>query len=350
MWCGGRPPLGYDVIDKKLVINRDEAERVRGIFRIYLEQGSLLATCRELDRRQWRNKVWKNEPRGHVIDKTLLHRMLTNPIYIGKVTYRDEVHDGQHEAIIDQETWDAVQARLRDKGRDHDPARNKWGVLLRGLVKCGVCGASMVHHYASKGAKRYSYYVCDTQQKRGAAACPGSRISTRELEEFVIERIKEIGKDPALVRETIEAAKRDQESKKPELIAELRRLDQHKRTLAAERANLITAIGQGGAGTPTLVQRLGEIDEALAKAAQRAEELRQQLVLIETSVVDEGDLRGALAGFDEIWAELFPREQARILSLLVDTVTFNGTQNEVAITFRPGGIKVLASESARRSA
>jgi hypothetical protein len=208
----------------------------------------------------------------------------------------------------------------------------------------------MVHHYTAKGTERFSYYVCDTQQKRGAAACPGSRISTRELESFVIEKIREIGKDPAIVAETIKAAKRDQEAKKPELIAELRRLDQENRAMAAETANLITAIGQGGAGTPTLVQRLGEVDQALAHASQRAEEARTALMGIETAMIDEDDLRAALAGFDEVWAQLFPREQARVLALLIDAVTFNGTANEVGLTFRPGGIKALASQSTRRSA
>lgn len=100
-WTGGRPILGYDVdpVGPKLVIHAEEAERVRAIFDLYLEKQSLIAAACELDRRGWRTKRWTthkdHECGGQSFDKTVLFRLLTNVVYVGKVRYKDEVHAGE---------------------------------------------------------------------------------------------------------------------------------------------------------------------------------------------------------------------------------------------------------------
>ena len=106
-WAGGIPVLGYDVDArlKRLVINTEEAERVRAIFALYLEHGALLPVVRELDRRGWRNKVWvtrKGQTRGgRAFTKTRLQELLTNVVYFGQVRYRGELFAGEQEALID---------------------------------------------------------------------------------------------------------------------------------------------------------------------------------------------------------------------------------------------------------
>jgi site-specific DNA recombinase len=99
-WSGGTPVLGYDVDAraKRLVVNEEEAERVRAIFGLYLERRALLSVVRELDQRGWRGKAWttrKGQRRGgRVITKTRLQEMLTNPLYVGRVRYRGELFSG----------------------------------------------------------------------------------------------------------------------------------------------------------------------------------------------------------------------------------------------------------------
>ncbi len=105
-WSGGMPLLGYDVDPRgsKLVVNEEEAARVRTIFELYLHHQSMIATIKELDQRGWTNKRWttrKGHERGGLpFTKTSLFKLLTNVTYLGKIKYKDEVHNGEHAAIV----------------------------------------------------------------------------------------------------------------------------------------------------------------------------------------------------------------------------------------------------------
>jgi site-specific DNA recombinase len=210
LWVGGRPILGYDVAEKKLVVNETEAVLVREIFARYLEEKSLLAIAGDLNRRELRTKS-RTTRKGKIIpgqdwDKNAVRRLLANPLYIGKVPYRGEQSEGVHQAIVDRETFARVQERLAERVspvRRH--LRRRWGFLLGGLVRCGLCHGAMTHHFTARGARRYSYYVCHARQQRGREGCAGSRVRVHELEEVVIDRLLEVGNDAELIAAANEA-------------------------------------------------------------------------------------------------------------------------------------------------
>jgi site-specific DNA recombinase len=141
-WAGGHPVLGYDVDPRgfKLVVNADEAVRVRAIFELYLEHQGMLGVLQELQRRGWHNKGWttrKGRQRGgKPFSKSTLHKLLTNVTYIGRIRYKNEVHDGEHAAIIEPDVWQRVQALLLRNGRTGGAVvRNQFGALLKGLLR-----------------------------------------------------------------------------------------------------------------------------------------------------------------------------------------------------------------------
>jgi site-specific DNA recombinase len=117
-WSGGRPILGFDVDPKggRLLVNEAEAARVRAIYEIYLDRESLIATIAELDARGWTNKQWLNkkgrESGGSPFNKHSLYSLLTNVLYTGRSTYKDEIHDGEQPAIVDDETFRRVRQIL----------------------------------------------------------------------------------------------------------------------------------------------------------------------------------------------------------------------------------------------
>lgn len=155
MWTGGRPILGYDVKDKKLIVNPSEAERVRAIFQLYLDVGTLSVTIEELNRRGWHAKSWTNQDgvfvHGSAFNRSQLHAFLRNPLLIGRQTLGEETFDGQHEQIVSREVWDAVQVQLARHGRRGGcESKNKHGVLLRGLLSCAVCGSPMKHSFGAR--------------------------------------------------------------------------------------------------------------------------------------------------------------------------------------------------------
>ena len=91
---------------------------------------------------------------GRPFDKTSLHRLLTNPIYLGKVRHRGEEFKGEHEAIVDEAVWNSVQQMLLRNSRNGGAeTRNKYGALLRGLIRCGSCDVAMGHVFTRKGTK-----------------------------------------------------------------------------------------------------------------------------------------------------------------------------------------------------
>jgi site-specific DNA recombinase len=204
-WSGGMPRLGYDVDprSKKLVVNREEAARVRAIFRLYLERQALVPVVQELERRAWFNKRWvtrKGRRRGgRPFTKPRLYELLTNVLYVGKVRHKRDVHDGEHAAIVPAALWHQVQTLLKQNGSASAAVpRSPTDALLQGLLRCVACGCAMTPSHATKhGNRRYRYYLCTEAQKRGRHTCPAPSLPAAEIERFVLDRLQAVGHQPA---------------------------------------------------------------------------------------------------------------------------------------------------------
>lgn len=203
-WVGGFPPFGYDVAPKGgvLTVNATEAHRVREAFRLYLELGTLMPVVQEFDSRGWRMKKWTTQEGrdrgGASFNKGTLHKLLTNHLYTGRVKFQDKLYAGEHERIIDDETFDGVQEQLTRNGRGGGKIRNKGGALLKSLVRCS-CGAAMTHTYVQKKSIRYRYYVCVTAHQQGWNKCVTQSVSAPELESAVIENLRKFSQQPAML-------------------------------------------------------------------------------------------------------------------------------------------------------
>ena len=354
-WSGGMPLLGYDVDPRgsKLIVNEDEAVRVRAIFDLYLEYQSLLPVIGELDRRGWANKRWTTrkgrERGGKPFTKTSLYKLLTNVTYTGRITYKDEIHNGEHAAIVSTEVWQRVQSVLRRNGRSGGaPVRNKFGALLKGLLRCVPCNCAMSPtHSTRNGNKRYRYYVCTNAQKRGWHNCPSKSIPAPEIERFVVDQIKRIGQDPALLGQTIAQARGQGQSRVEELEAERRGLERDLGRWNGEVRGLLDQIAPND-GDTAATARLADLQERIRVTERRATETREQVIAMSRKLVDEREVAKAMSAFDPVWESLAPREQARVVQLLVQGVDYDGSSGKVTITFHPTGIKTLADDLANR--
>ena len=214
-WAGGRPVLGYDLIPGKcrLEVNPGEAERVRAIFDLYLRHKSLVAVVRELERRRWGTKSWTTRAGkamgGRPFDKKALLALLDNVVYLGQVRHHKSVYAGEHEAIVDAEVFERTRRTLRSNGVSGGMyVRNKHGALLKSLLVCGPCARAMVHSFTCRGKRRYRYYVCTTCQTKGWDQCPSKSVPAEQMEAFVVERIRGLARDPAVLEATLAAGER----------------------------------------------------------------------------------------------------------------------------------------------
>jgi len=341
-WIGGTPLLGYDVNPNggRLLVNEAEAVRVREVFALYLQTESLLDTATERNRRGWTAKRWttrRGETRGGGrFTKTLLHRLLTNATYIGQVDFQGAAYPGEQAAIVDGETWAKVRRLLRRNGRAGGAAvRNKHHALLRGLLWCTACDAVMTPVYSQKAGRRYRYYVCAAAHRHGWQSCPTKSLPAREIEQFVVDRIRRLGTDPALQQAVLAHAREHAQDQAARLATERRQVEQDLRSYGAE---VNRAVRSGDTGRLVVLQGLTAETEA------RQAEIARQAATVAAEAGMEGDLVEALRQFDPVWENLTPAEQVRVVALLVERVAYDARTETVAVTFRPGGFRAMLAE------
>ena len=116
--------------------------------------------------------------------------LLSNPLYIGKVQLKGELHDGEHPAIVELDLWQKANQLLASSTVQEQPkARERIEVILRGLLHCEACGTPMVPAYTKRNMVRVRYYTCLSAQKRGWKTCPSRSLPAHVIEAAVLERL-----------------------------------------------------------------------------------------------------------------------------------------------------------------
>jgi site-specific DNA recombinase len=195
MWMGGMVPLGYDIKDRQLIVNENEAEQVREIFRLYLELGCVKKLKAHLDQSGARTKIRISQS-GHsyggaAYSRGGLYKILQSRIYVGEVQHRGQAYPGLHAPIIDREQWEKVPALMADNVHARHFSKNiNSPSLLRGLLFEGS-GDRFTPAHTTKRGKRYRYYVSQRVIRDAATGLfkPG-RIPARDLEQPVLAELK----------------------------------------------------------------------------------------------------------------------------------------------------------------
>jgi site-specific DNA recombinase len=196
MWMGGWAPLGYEVKDRKLIVNQADADLVRSIFQRFVKTGSATLLARELIAENVRNKY------GKLIDKGILYKMLSNPVYIGVAVHKGVSYPGEHVGIIDPKIWDKVQARFQENPRKRAAAtRAQTPSLLKGII-FGPTGVAMSPTHTRKNGRLYRYYLSQTVLKQGSGDCPVARVPAAEIEKIVIDQVRLLLLSPEIIVQT----------------------------------------------------------------------------------------------------------------------------------------------------
>ncbi|WP_037301969.1 recombinase family protein [Rubritepida flocculans] len=274
MWMGGKVPLGYDVANRKLVVNEAEAARVRRVFELFVETGSGVETVRRLQAEGITSKS------GKLLDKGDVYKALNLRTYIGEVTHKGNIYRGEHQAIVPRDLWERAHSILQvsprsraAQNRQHAPA------LLKGLIY-GVDGRALSPTYCVKKGRQYRYYVAQAVLRN--ADSQGSdivrRVSAAEIEAAVVDQVRALLRQPEVVVGTWLAARAEApDVKEGEVREALARLDPLWGELfPAEQARIVRAlvervvVGPAGADIRLRVEGLAGLVRDLTAIAPRA--------------------------------------------------------------------------------
>ena len=298
-YMGGPPVLGYDVdrTNKKLVVNEKEAELVRYIFKQFLKTGSPTLLAKELNKQGHTTKsyvtVAGHPHEGRPWNKTHIYRTLHNNLYLGEVVHQGNHYPGEHEAIISRDLWRKAHSILEQNCAARGAyTKAKTPALLKGIIRCGHCDHAMTMSFTRKPSKKvYRYYVCVGATKKGYDTCPVRTVAAGEIEEVVKRQLRAVFTSPELIERTYQAAKKIEAD-------EMERL------------------------------RTGKAD--------------LELQTLQSEKLTEREVIEAFDNLDQVWDELFPAEQARLVHLLIERVTVY--QDDLNIKFRANGLQTLIAE------
>jgi site-specific DNA recombinase len=274
---------------------------------------------------------------GWPFTKGRLFRLLTNPIYIGKIDFQNQTYDGEHDAIVGVPAWEDVQRILQQNGRDGGAAvRSTDSALLKGLLRCAFCRAAMIRTYTTKNAHRSPHYTCVEARQRGRGKCENQPVSEYSIKAEMTLQICRIGSDPRIVAAVV--AKVNEKSRG--MVAELSLERQAaQRELASLGTKLRELLPDAGSGDQTMAEQMADLHERIGRTEYRSREILRELRSLEGESVDEADLRVVLAQFEPVWELLNSREQARIIRIVIEHIDYSGKTNRLTVRFRSPGVR-----------
>lgn len=327
-YSGGRPILGYDVVQRKLVVNLKEAPIVLALFKKYLELGSIARTARWANLQGYRTKHVRYADGREVGSKKFkradLQRMLGNITYVGKVRFDDMEFKGEHEGIIPEKTFLEVQnllAAKRDKPRRSDQKQKD--TLLLGILKCGFCGGAYTSSFVNKKGpngktKRYYYYKCTKKIKDEAGACPAADLRADVIDTAFTGFFRKLAQEPEKLEAVLQAAQGAFQEGAGPIEKERDRLSKQLALVEGQALALVDRLAD-----PELAQidaikvRLTDLDQQQRHLKGQIAELTLQLRDRRDQVVSIEEIQAAYRQFDELWEELDFEERRYAIRLLV---------------------------------
>ncbi|MDF7806259.1 recombinase family protein [Pontiellaceae bacterium B12219] len=344
-YCGGVPPLGYDVDrdKKKLMVNPEESRLVQRIFKRYVQLGSVQQLGKELNEQGYRTKSWTTkkgiERIGTEWNNGQLYRLLNNRLYLGEIAYKGKNYPAEHDAVIDQQVWDQAQALLSENQRaKRVKARVKTISPLSGVIRCGHCDCAMGITYTKKKDRRYSYYICMKDDKRPVSTCPIKRVSSGDIEKVVLEQLGAVFRTPTLVAKTYFTARDLENEERERLDAERLKLEEKLRT--AQRGAL--ALMSADSTDPEAFSQLTEANRLVGELSDQLAPIVARLNAMKSGAITEADVSAAFQSIEVFWEDLFPLERHRLIQLLVDRIELR--EEGIDMTLKTNGLTGLVSE------
>jgi site-specific DNA recombinase len=338
-WATGKLPFGYCRNDDKDVIpDGREAPVVRRVFQLYTRDrlGTtsiarlLTEECAPAPARGWQPAV--------------VQWLLENEAYLGRVHWRGESYPGLHDPLVDEQTFQAAQALLRERGQDLTLRRgNRSDFLLSGVMRCGRCKRAYIGMSAKGNGGTYFYYACSGRQKLGRKACDGERLNRDKLEAAVLDQLARLYRDGDLIADALHRARNEHQADRPAL-------EEQRRTVTEEIRRGERALDRYYQAFESGDLEPGQFKIRLADLQAKLDTLREQEETLSLHLADPGDAfdPGALAAVADRLRDTLatgePEQTKALLRLLIKELRVNG-RSEILPTYRVVTPEVCATPS-----
>ncbi len=257
LWNGGTAPYGYVRKDKKLVIDKKEAECIKDIYEVFYQTQSLAETRRYINSR-YRTRA------GREFSKSTIFGILRNPVYMGKVRYGKKVYNGEHKAIVPEEKYLKVQALIK-KPVPRMETKIDRDYLLAGLIRCGECGSIMTPTYTKKnrgnGESKYIYYYrCTKTYQYNWNACSIKSVNANKIENYIIHQLKEFSQNRGLIEECVERINTEEEGRIQELAKKKREIEDELQRVENQLIHIVDVLAEGGERFSVVRSKLEELE------------------------------------------------------------------------------------------
>ncbi len=320
---------------------------MRWIFRRYIILGSTLNVTKELNERGWTTKAWRTkegvELKGRPWNKGQVYRLLNNPLYIGMIRHKDKTYPGEHDAIIEKSLWDEAHAMLKENDPgNRNRSKGETHSMLKGLIRCGHCDASMGVTSTRKSGRLYRYYLCVKADKYGYDSCPVGNLPAAEIEEAVLTQLRGIFKTPEIVAQVYKLAKGMEEEERRVLENDKAECEKELEDLRNSTSWLLkTKLEEG--------HEIAYFQEELARHDDRIQTLQRKLELAKATLMQWEEVKSTttdvlheLTTLDEAWGELFPKERERIMRLMIERIVVY--RDALEIVLKTDGLQTLNAE------
>ena len=339
LWNGGNV-LGYNLVEKLLVINKQETKLVNLIFKKYLELGSVLKVVEFLNDHGYRTKEFitrkdNKKKGGSLFYNQYVSHVLTNRIYLGQIDHLDKIYDGKHTGIVPVKLWNEANAKLKlQSPKKTNPKREtKHTFVLQGLVKCGWCDNYMSTKFSTGRNGLCYYYQCTQNARRGKNACNMKYVPAIQLEKVVINKLKEMSADKKMIQRIVDEANKDN----------TRTLNSLKKDRKIQEATLIgikdkiknimhnisshTALKK----SKSITEELGQLEEQKDQIEKDIQSIDFEMDKVQQQTLNARVMYESLTKFSQICDVATLLELKELIPHFVERVTWKPSEIEIAL-------------------
>ena len=338
-WATGKLPFGYRRNDQKHVVpDEREAPIVRRVFALYtVDRLGTTSIARLLTDEQAPAPARGWQP-------AVVQWVLENEAYLGRVHWRGQSYPGLHEPLVDEQTFAAAQALLKQRGDDLTLRRgNRSDFLLSGVIRCGRCKRAYIGMSARGNGGLYHYYACSGRQKLGRRGCDGERLNRDKLETAVLDQLARLYRDGELVAAALTQAHAANEHDRPALEEQHGAVANEIRRSEHVLDRYYQAFENGDLEPGQFKARLAELEAKLETLREQEQSLAAQLA-DPAETLDAAALAAVADRLRDTLAAGEPEQTKALLRLLVKELRVNG-RSEIIPTYRVVTPEVCATPS-----